>query len=350
MVSGRRPSNSKAPDVVRYGGKDHAGPASIYWSTERAPAVSLATFSARFLRLVKAGALSSENIDEALWLTAGEFRRKYGARRTLVEIDGQSTDIQAYYSAHSTEAVVNYRNFWQRVRALAKDNQLSGDTLSHALTLPAATWRSFYGGGRRKGFVYDGDEYPEQSGKHFHSVAALLHTLSRYEDRALVWSRLKAGWNLDDALSVPTAFASHRSGSIYRVIRRKTGAVYVGLTVTSVEQRWAFHVRRATEGSTSKLHMAIREDGAAGFDIDALETGIMDPLLLPAREAFWVERPGGPGRRFGSGGKPGGGFGGRSEGGYGGRGEGGRGAYGRDGHATRNERSHGDRRDRGPRG
>lgn len=306
MVSGRRASNSKAPDVVRYRGKDHAGPASIYWSTERAPAVSLATFGARFLRLVKADALSSENIDEALWLTADEFRSRYGARRTLVEIDGQSTDIQAYYSAHSTEAVVDYRNFWQRVRALAKANQLSGDTVSHALTLPAATWRSFYGGGRRKGFVYDGDEYPEQSGKHFHSVAALLHTLNRYEDRTLVWSRLKAGWNLDDALSVPTAFFSHRSGSIYRVIRRKTGAVYVGLTVTSVEQRWAFHVRRANEGSKSKLHTAIREDGAEEFDIDVLETGIMDPLLLPVHEAFWVERLGALGTQGLNTAKPGG--------------------------------------------
>jgi len=306
MVSGRRPSNSKAPDAVRYGGEDHAGPASIYWSTEHAPAVSLATFSARFLRLVKAGALSSENIDEALWLTADEFRHKYGARRTLVDVDGQSTNLQAYYSAHSAEAEVNYRNFWQRARALAKDSKLSGATLSHALTLPAATWRSFYGGGRRKGFVYAGDEYPEQSGKHFHSVAALLHTLSRYEDRAIVWSRLKAFWSLDDALSVPTAFASYRSGSIYRVLRRKTGAVYVGLTVTSVEQRWAFHVRRATEGSTSKLHVAIREDGAAGFDIDALETDIMDLLLLPAREAFWVERLGALGPQGLNTAKPGG--------------------------------------------
>lgn len=306
MVSGRRPSNSKAPDAVRHGGEDHAGPASIYRSTERTPAVSLATFSARFLRLVKAGVLSPENIDEALLLTADEFRRKYGARRTLVDLDGQSTDLQAYYSAHSAEAVVDYRNFWQRARALVKDSQLSGETLSHALTLPAATWRSFYGGGRRKGFVYDGEEYPEQSGKHFHSVAAFLHTLSRYEDRAIVWSRLKAGWSLDDALSVPTAFASHRSGSIYRVIRRKTGAVYVGLTVTSVEQRWAFHVRRAAEGSTSKLHVAIREDGAAGFDIDALETGIMDLLLLPAREAFWVERLGALGSHGLNTAKPGG--------------------------------------------
>jgi hypothetical protein len=97
---------------------------------------------------------------------------------------------------------------------------------------------------------------------------------------------------LDDALAIPVAFASHRAGSIYRIVRRKTSAVYVGLTITSVEQRWAFHIRRANGGSTTKLHAAIREDGADGFDIDVLEAGITDPNLLPAREAAWVERLG----------------------------------------------------------
>lgn len=286
------PSNSKVPYTIRHGGIDHAGPASIYRSAIRPPLVSLATFSARFRRLYEGNALSEANIDECLWLSANEFRRKYGSRRTYVEVGGQSTDLQTYFAANPTEAVVDYRCFWQRVRALTKGDQLSADTLMHALTLPAATWRSFYGGGRRKGFVYEGDEYSEHSGKHFHSVSAFLHTTGRYDDRALVWSRLKAGWTLDDALAVPIAFASHRTGSIYRLSRRKTGAVYVGLTVTSVEQRWSFHVRRALEGSTTRLHAAIREDGHDGFELDVLEHGIKDPAQLPARETYWVERLG----------------------------------------------------------
>lgn len=306
MVSGRRPSNSKAPDVVRYGGMDHAGPASIFRSALRPPAVSLATFSARFRRLAEADTLSSEFIDEALWLNADEFKHKYGARRTLVELDGQPTDLQVYYSARAKEAAVDYRNFWQRARALAKERQLFGDALTHALTLPPAIWRSFYGGGRRKGFVYQGDEYPEHAGRHFHSVSSLLHTLDRYNDRALVWSRLKAGWNLDNALAVPAMLASHRSGSIYQIIRRKTGAVYVGLTVTSVEQRWFFHIRAATGGSTTKFHAAIREDGAEGFDVELLEAGITDPAVLSAREAFWIEQLGALGTQGLNTAKPGG--------------------------------------------
>lgn len=306
MASGRRPSNSKAPDSISYCEIDHARPASIYRSASRHPAVSLATFSARFRRLVERNALSASNIEESLWLSADDFRRKHGTRRTFVEVEGQPTDLLAYYAARPTEAKVDYRNFWQRVRALTKSGQLSANTLTHALTLPAASWRSFYGGGRRKGFVYEGDEYPEHTGKHFHSVAALLRTAGRYDDRALIWSRLKAGWSLDEALAVPSAFVSHRTGSIYRISRRKTGAVYVGLTVTSAEQRWVFHVRRATEGATSKLHAAIREDGPDGFDVDVLERGIEDPALLPAREAFWVERLGALGPSGLNSAKPGG--------------------------------------------
>lgn len=289
MASKFPPSSSKALDTIRYGGIDHAGPASIYRSAIRQPAVSLATFSARFRRLVEGNALSAANIDESLWLSANDFKRKYGSRRTLIEVDGQSTDLLAYYAAKPTETAVDYRNFWQRVRALIRSEQLSAITLTHALTLPAATWRNFYGGGRRQGFVYEGDEYSEHSGKHFHSVAAFLRTAGRYDDRSLIWSRLKAGWSLDDALAVPIAFTNHRIGSIYRISRRKTGTVYVGLTITSVEQRWDFHVRRARDGSTTKLHAAIREDGPDGFDVDVLESGIEDPALLPAREAYWVE-------------------------------------------------------------
>jgi hypothetical protein len=290
MKSERRAANSTAPHVVRYAGADYVGPASIYKATKSATAVSLATFSARFRRLVERNALSDVNIAEALALSADEFKRKYGARRTLAELDGLKIDLLAYYTAHATDATVDYRNFWQRIRASLQDEDLSHVILIHALTLPTDDWRIFYGGGRRKDFIYEGDEYPDQSGKRFHSVAAFLRTVGRYDDRDLIWSRLKACWNLDYALAIPVTNVSHRAGSIYRVMRRKTNAVYVGLTVTTVKQRWAFHVRSAMAGSKTKLHAAIRADGADGFDVDVLEDGIKDTALLPLREAFWVER------------------------------------------------------------
>lgn len=306
MVSKVSSSTSGATGGISYTGESHSGPASIYRSAAGQPAVSLSTFTTRLRRLVEDHSLSDANIDEALRLSVKDFKRKYGTRRTLVEIEGQIVDLLAYYSTQQTEATVDYRNFWQRVRALVRSRQLSSNTLVDALTLPAAIWRSFYGGGRRTGFIYTGDEYPEHSGKFFHSIAAYLHTLGRYDDRSLIWSRLKGGWSLDDALAIPLAFASHRVGSIYHIRHRKTGAVYVGLTVTTVEQRWLFHVRRAFAGSNTKLHAAMREDGPEGFVVDVLESGIKDPALLQAREAYWAKELGALGPNGLNSAKPGG--------------------------------------------
>lgn len=275
---------------ICFGGVSHSGPISIYRLATPEPAVSLATFCSRLRRLVIAGAATEANIEEALRLASDDYRLKYGVRKTFVELAGRKIDLQEYFATHSESGQVEYRNFWQRVRALQKKTALDSVSLQHAAELDAAAWQIFYGGGRHKSFIYSGDEYPEHTGKHFHSISAFLHTIGSYKDRALVWSRLKAGWNLDDALTIPVAFAGQRSGSIYCITRRKTGAIYVGLTVTTVEQRWAIHVRRALAGATTKIGRAIREDGSENFSIETLETGIDDPDLLRKREAFWVNQ------------------------------------------------------------
>jgi len=136
--------------------------------------VSLATFRARLRRLVEAKALTDTNLDEALWLSAENYRRKYGSRRTMIEVGRQRLDLLAYYSARPAEAAIDHHNFWQCVRALVKAGGLGDDTLGYAATLSADAWRTHYGGGRRKGFVCEGNEYPEHAGTHFHSITALL--------------------------------------------------------------------------------------------------------------------------------------------------------------------------------
>lgn len=292
MVSGRRPHNSKAPASIPYGGRHHSGAASIYRSVARPPTVSLATFTTRIRKLAVAGALTSECIDEALWLSAEDYQRKFGARYTLVSIDGLSIDLARYYEASRSKAAVSYRTFWQRIRALRQAARLDPDALDDALTMAQPIWISFHGGGRKRPFVYSGEEFPEQAGKRFHSVAAFLRSVDRYSDRALIWSRLKAGWNLDDALTIPTTLGGHRLGSIYKAVRLKTGEIYVGLTVTTVPQRWKFHVRRALSASATRLHMAIREDAPEGFLVEVLETDIRDPEQLREREGFWVRQLG----------------------------------------------------------
>lgn len=289
MTQRRRAHNSTAPESILFNGVKHDGPASIYRAAPT-PIVSLATFTARFRRLIKTGQLSEPQIRECLNLSPDEFKLKYSTRRTYLEVDGERIDLLKYFESAAEPSLVSYRNFWQRVRSLSLRGKISSQSLSDARTLTAAEWVSFYGGGRSKMFVYSGDEYPEHNGSSFHGISAFLRTIGRYDECSTIWSRLKAGWNLDAALSIPVAFQSLRSGSIYRITRRKTGQVYVGLTITTIAQRWAFHVAAARQGSSTRLHQAIRQDGPEGFLIEALEEGIPEPEQLAARERCWVER------------------------------------------------------------
>lgn len=115
--------------MIRYAGTDQFGPASIYTGAKPETAVSLATFSARFRRLNDRDALSGANIAEALTLSADDFKREYGAPRTLAEVDGLQIDLLACYTTHETGAVVAYRNFWQLVRAFLKDEKASSNMI-----------------------------------------------------------------------------------------------------------------------------------------------------------------------------------------------------------------------------
>lgn len=296
MIAQRRPHNSTLPASLTYKDVSYSGPASLYRNVSQKPAVPLATFSGRIKRLANTSSLSSAAIEEALYSSAKDFQLKHGVRKTWVSLAGADIDLFAYYQATFTEKSVNYPTFRTRVRALERKGNLEKGQLFDALTLVGASWKTFYGGGRHQPFIYDGEAYPDLAGVKFNGISALLKKVGRYADRALVWSRLKAGWQLNDALTVPVAYESYRTGSIYLITRRKTNEIYVGLTLTSIEQRWFFHVRFAEAGGTTKLAQAIRADGRDGFELSILETGIDDLRQLQERESYWMEVKGALGR------------------------------------------------------
>lgn len=297
MTTQRRPHNSTLPASLEYKDVSYQGSASLYRNAHHKPAVPLATFSGRIKRLAKALSLSSAAIDEALYSSAKDFQLRYGIRKTWVSLADVQVDLFGYYQAALAEKKVSYPIFRTRVKAIERKGRLEEQQLLDALTLTSPSWKTFYGGGRHKPFVYDGEAYPALLGVKFNGASALLRKIGRYADRALVWSRLKAGWPLDDALTVPVAYESYRTGSIYLITRRKTNQAYVGLTLTSIEQRWGFHVRFAEAGGTTKLAQAIRADGRDGFELSALETGIDDIRQLQERERYWMETKGALGQQ-----------------------------------------------------
>lgn len=290
MVNCKRSHNSKAPEEIKYLGKVFLGPASIYHSTQNTPAVTLQTFTTRFRRLVKNGVICDSNIDEALYLDVVTFRAKYSSRKTYVELDGEKVNLQLLYETYYSGGYASYATFRTRCLSLRTKNHLSMQSVMDALKFDSAQWRTWYGGGRRRAFVYNGEEFPEQAGRSFSSISSFLDAIGRLDERPLIWARLKSGWNLDDALAIPVALASKRNGTIYKITRIKSGQVYVGLTVTTVEQRWAIHIRRALTGSKTRLAAAIRDDGKDGFKVSILEEEISDTAVLAQRERFWAEQ------------------------------------------------------------
>jgi hypothetical protein len=252
------------------------------------PVVKLASFCGRIRRLAMTNNLSESAVTDALLLNADEYTARYATRKTWVKVDDQRVALGGYFDQSRLHGAISYPNLRTRVKSLQDREMLDSDSMNNALRMPYGEWVSFYGGGRARSFQYHGDEHPDQSGKVFRSIAAFLKLTGRYADKNLVWSRLKRGWCFSHALTLPVAISSQSPGAVYLLRRVSTGQVYVGLTVCGPDLRWAFHVRAALDGSTTKLARAIREDGINGFELHELEGNIQDVETLRQREIFWV--------------------------------------------------------------
>ncbi|MFC1797005.1 GIY-YIG nuclease family protein [Pseudomonadota bacterium] len=285
-----RAHNSNFAEKIGFRQQVFESPVELYRLAKPKPKVSLKLFLTRLGRQAKKGALSEVMIHNALYLTSEDYKRQYRVRKTWIEVEGDQIDLRDFYRIEEGRAAVSYSAFRQRLIRFRNEDSIDFGLIEDALTLPNSDWISFYGGGRHRTFTYSGDLYPEYTGDDFWSVSAFMRTIGKYSDREIVWSRIKAGWSLDDALSIPTDFKTDRQGLIYKITRIKTGQIYVGLTHYGWEQRWEFHKSNARRGSTAKLAQAIREDGPEGFSVCVLETGIETPSMLKEREIYWVRK------------------------------------------------------------
>lgn len=278
--------NSRWGDGLLFNGRRYPDPKSLHAASDPRRRVPLATFKIRLLRRRETGAhLEQATIEECLYTAAADYRRKHGIRRTWVEIDGHRADAADLFEASSK--AVDYAVFRQRLKRLEDQSLLTRESVAHAGCLDRPHWISFYGGGRRRSFIYEGEDYPDQSGRSFSSVAAFLRTVDRYDDRGHIWDRLNSGWPMDSALSEPVLPATERSGIIYLITQLSTGLVYVGLTIGTLSVRWQHHLANAQRGAPNVLARAIRVDGPDGFTIEAVEVDLAWDEL-GAREKSWI--------------------------------------------------------------
>jgi hypothetical protein len=136
----------------------------------------------------------------------------------------------------------------------------------------------------RAAFIYSGRAFPQLTGQWFPSVAAFCREAGI--SATMVYGRVHEGWSLLKALDTPRIEISHTEGIIYLVTRRRTGELYVGLTLVSMQARWRQHVRGAIRRG-SPLARAINDDGPDGFTIEPLEVGVVAAELAD-RERHWI--------------------------------------------------------------
>jgi hypothetical protein len=190
LPAAKRAHNSIFPADFRFKGAAYLGPTDLFKSIRPKPNVVLNTFVSRLRRLRQHGAMTNEAIREALYLPPEDYQKKYGVRKTWVDISGTGLDLESFYRGEASRAGVSYRTFWSRVRSVKARELLDWATLEHALTLSGPDWISFYGGGRHRRFVYEGELCPEHRGRSFHGISAFLKTLGRYSEKSAIWSRL----------------------------------------------------------------------------------------------------------------------------------------------------------------
>ena len=198
-----RAYNSSFPEKLCFNGADYQGPTELFHSVRPPPKVALNTFRNRLSKWNQSGLLDEAVIHDSLYLTVEEYQQKYRVRKTLVDVGCRQIDLLEYFQNNSTRATISYRTFWQRLKRFIKSNAVDETLLEDALTFSSSDWISFYGGGRHRSFNYKGDLFPDYFGKKFHGFSAFLKTVGRYADKDVVWSRLKAGWDIDSALSIP---------------------------------------------------------------------------------------------------------------------------------------------------
>lgn len=262
-----------------------------YQDAKPQPRVSLASFRSRIkgaLKYLDAG-VPEPQVADALYLDSNAYRTGYGTRKTHISIEGTKLLLSQVYESFQAPAV-SYRTFWQRVKRLQDDGLLDDSTLEQAANLETRPWTTIFGGGRRRHFRYEGEEFPDQVGIEFSSVTAFLLRTEKYDERRTIWSRLKRGWTLDEAIVEPVAPLDDRTGQIYIVVCTATSKKYIGLTRMSLDQRWRHHVRAAIENNAgTPLAKAIRQFGESSFSIDVLESNL-DQEQLPIREKFWIRK------------------------------------------------------------
>jgi hypothetical protein len=74
---------------------------------------------------------------------------------------------------------------------------------------------------------------------------------------------------------------------IYKITNNINGKVYIGQTVTTVQNRWRQHITQSSRKNRSALHSAIEKYGKENFALESIDSAISIEELN-FKEEFWI--------------------------------------------------------------
>ena len=123
----------------------------------------------------------------------------------------------------------------------------------------------------------------------YRSVSDAFRRLNVSVTISTVHNRIRGGMTPEQALLTPGKLG-HCNGIIYLVTNVANGKQYVGLTTTSLDERWCGHLRQALNNheKPSLLHKAIAEFGKENFTIEVIDCA-SSAEDLRAKEREWIK-------------------------------------------------------------
>ena len=285
----RRAHNAIVPVPATYKGQSYKSFTELYRNSGNSPRVSIDTFRSRVWAAWNKGSLTKSRIEDALILPTALYRKAYGRRVTWIQVNGKRRDLGGIYAEMSDDKrLIPYADFRSRIRHLeprlerlaqqfGSIAELNERLLIEAASADKASWRRGWGAARISPLVYGESLYP--------TYRAFVYAMGREDDISVIKNRLKRGVSPDTALQPRV---SRSGGLIYLITQKSTGLEYVGLTSTSLEDRWSTHLSDAFKGSTARLHQAVRDAGRQDFHREILEDGIKTEKELCERESHYI--------------------------------------------------------------
>jgi hypothetical protein len=122
----------------------------------------------------------------------------------------------------------------------------------------------------------------------YNGIVDAVRQLNALVSAHTVRRRLAEGMSPEEALFTPPKLG-YDNGIVYVATNLVNRKQYIGLTTTSVEERWERHLDQVTNKQASLIHKAISEFGEDNFTIEVLDRAD-DIKGLRVKEREWIQK------------------------------------------------------------